>query len=331
MSIGRSVPRVLFIGGLGRSGSTLLDLMLGQQPGFCAVGELSYIWLRGVAENELCGCGERFRDCPFWSDVGQRAFGGWDRIDAREVVELKRSVDRNRFIPLLLAPRASRAYTVRLGRYTDLESKLYGAIHDATGGATIVDSTKHPSAAFVLSRVPGMDVRIVHLVRDSRGVAYSWTKEVRKPEVTGRDAYLDTYAPSRIAARWLGYNVLLHVVRAKRSIRSIFLRYEDLVARPRAAVARVATMCGASISPGAVHGVGADWVELNASHTIAGNPIRFTRPRLDLRLDVEWCDRMPLKHRIAVSGITWPLLGAYRYLANGSSWNGLRHNAGRGA
>ena len=43
-------PRVVFIGGLGRSGSTILDLMLGQLPGFVAVGELAYVWGRSDAD-----------------------------------------------------------------------------------------------------------------------------------------------------------------------------------------------------------------------------------------------------------------------------------------
>src|SRR6266542_1121845 len=41
-------PTVLFIGGYSRSGSTLLDLLLGQLPGFFSSGELAYIWSHGL-------------------------------------------------------------------------------------------------------------------------------------------------------------------------------------------------------------------------------------------------------------------------------------------
>ena len=41
-----STPQVLYVGGWGRSGSTLLDLALGQIPGFVSVGELRYLWER---------------------------------------------------------------------------------------------------------------------------------------------------------------------------------------------------------------------------------------------------------------------------------------------
>src|SRR5438105_15565281 len=61
---------VLFIGGEGRSGSTLLDRMLGQLPGFFSTGELREVWNRGLIENLDCGCGLSFRSCSFWTAVG---------------------------------------------------------------------------------------------------------------------------------------------------------------------------------------------------------------------------------------------------------------------
>jgi hypothetical protein len=59
--------KVLYIAGSGRSGSTILDNTLGQIDGFFSVGELRYIWERGLIEDRLCGCGERVHQCPFWA------------------------------------------------------------------------------------------------------------------------------------------------------------------------------------------------------------------------------------------------------------------------
>ncbi|MGH2812195.1 MAG: hypothetical protein ACRDI1_05730, partial [Actinomycetota bacterium] len=100
----RPPVRVLYIGGAGRSGSTLLDLMLGQLPGFFAAGELKYVWDRGLLRNELCGCGSSFRECPFWTAVGTEAFGGWDALDAAEVSRLATAVDRHACLPVMSAP-----------------------------------------------------------------------------------------------------------------------------------------------------------------------------------------------------------------------------------
>jgi len=87
---------VLYIGGWGRSGSTLLAHVLGEVPGFVSVGELRYVWQAGPGANELCGCGLQFAECPFWTAVGEQAFGGWDKVDVDEVLALESAVLRHR-------------------------------------------------------------------------------------------------------------------------------------------------------------------------------------------------------------------------------------------
>src|SRR5688500_6785417 len=71
-------PRVLLLGGAGRSGATVLERVLGELPGACSAGELVHLWQRGVLDDETCGCGESFGRCPFWVEVGARAFNGWN-------------------------------------------------------------------------------------------------------------------------------------------------------------------------------------------------------------------------------------------------------------
>ena len=64
--------RVLAIVGSDRSGSTLLDNMLGGVPGAFSAGEIRYMWERGFAEGRLCGCGRKIVDCDVWSKVIER-------------------------------------------------------------------------------------------------------------------------------------------------------------------------------------------------------------------------------------------------------------------
>ena len=123
---------VLYVGGLGRSGSTLLDRMLGRLDDVWSVGELVHLWERGLKENNRCGCGRCFADCPFWRRVGEVAFGGWDTLDADEVLALRRPqvagdrllVARHHRPPQRLAVRllaAPLAHRVALGRVLHLD------------------------------------------------------------------------------------------------------------------------------------------------------------------------------------------------------------------
>jgi Sulfotransferase family len=305
--------RVLFIGGLGRSGSTLLDRMLGQFDGVWSVGELVHLWQRGLKENNLCGCGRRFRDCHFWRRVGEEAFGGWDAVDVDEVLALKQAVDRNRYLPLMCLPPLWPPYRARLRRYLDLLDRLYRAVRQVAGAPLLVDASKHASHAFLLRGMPGLDLRLVHLVRDSRGVAFSWGKLKRRLEVVDAAALMATTTPLRMSARYLGYNSLFHLLR-RLGVPTLLLRYESLVRRPAAELHRVLDHAGRPAADGELGFVGDGWVELGTSHALAGNPMRFERGRVPLRLDEEWRGKMRRRHRLLTGGSTWPLLLRYGYL-----------------
>lgn len=304
--------KVLYIGGCGRSGSTLLDRILGQIPGMWSVGEIVHIWRRGVVGNQLCGCGVPFRQCPFWSRVGAEAFGGWDALKTDALLNLQRRVDRNRYIPQMVAPWAFPAYREALGRYTDYLARLYLAVQQVSGAEMIVDSTKHASYAFLLRQVPGIDLHVLHLARDARGVAYSWTKEIRKPEVEDVTEYMPRYRPGRMGLRWVSYNSLFHALRWTRTP-SLFLRYESLVQHPRDEVTRILTFAGREQRPEDLQFIGEGVVDLGPTHTVAGNPMRFSQGELTLRIDEEWRELMDPKHQTVVGALTWPLMRLYGY------------------
>jgi Sulfotransferase domain len=305
--------RVLFIGGLGRSGSTLLDRMLGRLNDVCSVGELVHLWERGLKENNRCGCGERFGDCPFWRRVGQVAFGGWDTVDVDEILTLKASVDRNRFVPLMVLPVFGPAYRRRLDRYSDLLEQLYVGVREVSGRPLVVDASKHASAAFLVRRMRGVDLRLVHLVRDSRGVAFSWTKRMRQAEAVADDALMATKTPLRLSARYLGYNLLFHLLRLT-GVPGLLLRYESLVRDPAGELARVLGFAGRPSAAGELGFIGDGWVELGPSHALAGNPMRFRSGRVPLAVDEEWRRGLRCRYRLLTVASTWPLLVRYGYL-----------------
>ena len=55
-------------------------------------------------------------------------------------------------------------------------------------------------------------------------------------------------------------------------------------------------------------------VVLSASHTVAGNPMRFRTGPTKLRRDDAWRQSLPRGRRVLVSALTGPLLARYGYL-----------------
>jgi hypothetical protein len=309
---GEASVKVLYIGGLGRSGSTLLDRMLGQIPGYFSAGEVRDLWQRGLRENALCGCGIPFRECEVWTQVGKEAFGGWDQIDPAEVQSLGRAVDRHGLIPLILAPRAWPPFRSKLDRYARFLAPLYRAINEVAGSRVVVDSSKAPSTAFLLRRVPGLDLRLIHLVRDSRGVAYSWTKRVVRPDMLNRDAEMHRYPPTRMALRWLSRNGMMELL-GRLGHAEIRVTYEELVSAPRVQLERILIGLGEPVLPGALDFISDGQIDLRPNHTVMGNPIRMETGPVRLRIDEQWRTSMDPRQVGMVTFLTRPLLRRYGY------------------
>ena len=310
--------RVLYVGGLGRSGSTLVERLAGQLPGACAVGELVHLWDRGITEGERCGCGAPFGHCPFWEQVGKTAFGGWDQkgeVDPGRIAALRARVDRNRHIPALARHKVQAGLRPALQEYTSYYARLYAAIAEASGCELVIDSSKHPSLAHCLRWQDGVELRVLHLVRDSRAVAYSWSRQVRRPD-TDRESYMTRYSPAMSAAQWNGQNAAFHLL-ARLDCPVMRLRYEDVTGAPEATVDRIAGFA-ALPEPADCSFLGTEdgarWAELDPVHSVSGNPMRFAAGRIPIKLDEQWRTDMPPAQRRAVTALTLPLLAGYGYL-----------------
>jgi UDP-N-acetylglucosamine transferase subunit ALG13 len=302
--------RVLFVAGWGRSGSTLLDRMLGQVPGVFSAGELRDIWERGVVEDRLCGCGEAFHSCPVWRKVGETAFGGWDELDLRAVQRLRQRLDRPWSVPQLLGSRVSPSWDRDVVAYRAILARLYPAIAEVTGAQVIVDSSKIATFALLLRGIPGLDLRTVHLVRDPRGVVHSWRKAVQRDDGGGRDAMI-RYGVVPAAARYVAYNGLAHGLRALGPYR--FLRYEDLIAAPRGTVARVLAFAGVPAGGDTLGYLRDDEVDLEPNHTVDGNPMRMSSGPVALRRDDGWRTGLPPRDQRVTMALTAPLALPYGY------------------
>ncbi|MFI7444422.1 sulfotransferase [Nonomuraea indica] len=289
-----TAARVVFLGGLGRSGTTLLERLLGELPGVAPLGEVVHLWARGVLGAEPCGCGEPFPDCPFWREVGERAFGGWSGALATRLLDLRQRVDRTRRVLRIRHP--------DLATYVRAYRRVYDAAAATAGARVVIDSSKHASLAHCLA-AGGVPVHVVHVVRDPRAVAHSWRRTVARPE-DGRP--MTRWGPARTAVHWSAQNLALDLL-ARRGAQVTRLRYEDLVTDPRPTLGALAHRLGL---PAELPFVTGSTARLTRAHTASGNPMRFTVGPVGLALDESWRSG---PHRGLVAALTWPLRCRYGY------------------
>jgi Sulfotransferase family len=309
----KSIPKVLAVIGYTRSGSTVLDNMLGELTGFFSAGELHSLWERGVLEGRLCGCGRTVRQCEVWSEVLGRVFAD-ARTGPEQIIGWRKQALRTRHTWKLLrhVPSRGQPGSAAMGAYVRVVAALYHAITTVTGARVIVDSSKRPSDAALLRFLPGLEPFFVHLVRDPRAVAYSWQRHKRELD-GGRAEEMPRRGPIRSAAEWAAVNLAAEAVRRREPSRSVLLKYEDLVAEPRKALERIVRLLGE------VHVelpfLDDHTVSLSPNHTVSGNPSRFATGAVRVHADDEWKLRMGRRERVVATAVAWPLLRRYRYSA----------------
>lgn len=301
---------VLYILCIGRSGSTLLERMIGAIPGFVTVGESVDIFPRGIGADERCGCGSWFSACPFWLDVGRRAFGGWNEELARRFGDAERHCARHRHLPVLASPARSLSFESHLATYLDCFAALYDGVARASRADVIVDASKQSPHALALARDGRVDLRLVHLVRDVRGVAYSWSKSgVALLQARGQRTF-PRLRTGHTALRWLAKNAEASAVRHFMDY-SVVVRYEDLVQDPRAtitAILRALNLPSSSLDHLKNHSV-----VLPSSHGFSGNPQRYHKGKISLRADDEWQTGLRQPNKLLIELLAGQGLRHYGY------------------
>lgn len=295
---------VLYVVSSPHSGSTILSTIIGSHPDVFFAGELYEVpepaWIPG----RTCACGQPAATCPFWRPVRDR----FERTADVEALHRDEGTYRDwRSLPRVLMRRGSASgdfpqYAARL-------ESLVRAISAESGKRIIVDTSKGATRgrAYLEAQSPTLEVKVLHVVRDGRGVVLSRkNREARVPSTGG----YRPHAALRYSLLWVGANlsyVLLFGLRREQYLR---LRFEDFTKDPERAFDRIGKFLGIDLSElrERVRAGGS----FPVGHVIAGNRLRLAG-EVRVRPEVsDWVSQLPPQDRrlfSLVAGWTARLFG----------------------
>lgn len=276
--------------GAGRSGSTLLAFLLNAHPQIVSTGEVNGppAHLGARAADFPCSCGQPLRSCPFWTAMGSamRARGvefGPESWGMRYAVTPNR-VAQHLLVRSLHEPHLDRLRDAavqrvpRLGaqvrRISRRNEALVACALEIAGAAVFVDSSKDPARVQQLRRGTGLDVHVIHLVRDAPGYASSRLKNREIPVQRS----IREWSRSAGRAQRLFANLPPD--------RRLRMRYEDLCLDTAGELRRVTAMLDAAPF------LSGDIDFRAVEHHIIGNKMRLQGSSAEIRLDESWRERL---------------------------------------
>lgn len=212
-------PQILYILGAGRSGTTILEVVLTGASSVAGVGEVTHVFKDGFVAGDICACGMPAPQCPIWSKVHVSA--GWNDGAVRRLAQLFRRFDWHAgFLSAWMGWYDAGEFS----EYARANRALFSAIASQRKVDIIVDSSKYAARALNLDRIFGEHVRVICLLRSPEGLLNSFRKDQK-----------DEQKPKSHLALILYYFFVLVSMRIaswRFGSRAFLVRYEDFVRQP---------------------------------------------------------------------------------------------------
>lgn len=278
--------------GAGRSGTTALATFLGNNNEIQNIGEM-HQFFEYLEERKECSCGNQFQKCEFW--------------DNKISNNLIQSSTKNRILSEKFESHSSIVKHIlhlfskkEIEEYIEIHQQLLNTIQLDSEKTTLLDSSKYIGRALALDKLENIDLKVIYVVRDVRGVINSFSKNAQtsKSPLSTIVYYLVVNSVSEFVAK-----ILLR----KKVVK---IRYEDLVNNPLQVFSRLETFLKLDLTD--VKNKIIDKQPFSLGHIVGGNRLKKNK-EIYFRKDVSWEDKFSLVARVSYYILAFPIMFLNRY------------------
>ena len=275
--------KVIYISGMGRSGSTLIDLILSTSNKIFSVGEI-YKHKQLKNDNFICACGDKFNDCKFWGNfnLNKNYFNIINRVNYRDYLNI---------INYLYNPFNSKISLNKKSDNYGILKKVTELIPKET--EYILDSSKELGRLIELTNDSRFDVYNINIVRDGRAVANSFNS---KTQSHGKNYFASLF-------KWILMNTLIFKYIKRSKVNSLNISYDSFCLESEKYIKKLNKFLNINISN--------NYIEIARNmdyHCMGGNRLSHKENRAKIAgitIDEKWKTQRNKFTRIMSTGISY--------------------------
>lgn len=278
--------KLVYLMGAGRSGTTILSLLLGNNRNAKALGELHQLPDYFSLEKD-CSCGKILSSCPFWSEYYPKLHQQFDSDIYRQQA---RELESHRYVAkYFFSPKRAEKFS----EYVQANKCMFNKLSEGRG-PVLIDSAKYIGRALALNTVLKDEIHFIYLVRDPRGVANSFSKNVQTQRgwLSSTIYYVIVNCVALITTKTL--------LRGK--VQKI--RYEDLLSNPASTLNTLSENLGVDVRD--VNQLLISGSSMQTGHVIGGNRL-VRKGNVTFSNSDNWKALLPTWKRISIWVLTLPL------------------------
>lgn len=278
---------LIYLLGAGRSGTTMLATVLNHHPNIHTVGEM-HQFMDYVYEDKDCSCGENLSQCNFWAPLMQEM--DMELLRNKANVARSNALEKHHNIPLYLMGKPLD------GDYKIMTDMIFRAIYKNATKPWLLDSSKYIARYLLLRKNKNINIKGIYIVRDVRGVVYSFGKNVqthKKP--------LSAILYYNLVNFWAQWVTLFD----KRILK---VKYEDLVYEPDKTIQKIEK----HLFENAIGQTNLSNTTFEMPHIIAGNRLR-SQKQLVINKDLKWKTEISRGKQLFYYCLALPLMIINKY------------------
>ena len=252
--------KIIYIVAPGRSGSTILEILLSHGKDTFGTGELTQIVEDGFIKNKRCSCSKNFKDCEIWREVSRNMSLSVAEINKWE--EIQKKIDwHTGFLRQILNLISKKD----LKLYESFNKKLFDSIHKETNAKFIIDSSKYSGRALALWKIFKDNIFYIRMIRSPEGLMSSFQKPNKDEQRPKKPFQVFIYYSFVI----LSLRILSFLIPKKQVL---CISYEDLIHLPFKVISQIEKFCGLNLEETKKKLKRGEYFDVG--HIITGNRIR---------------------------------------------------------